>query len=236
MQLTRLERLRHDDDEGTLWPLSELQCSSMEFVSLDTLQEIARQYGYLAVFFGILLENAGIPLPGETITLVGGFLAGSGELLYWGVLGTAFCGAVIGDNIGYWIGFYGGWPLITRIGRLFRLSEMQLVGVRDRFAQNAAKAVFWGRFIALLRIFAGPLAGTAKMPYSQFLLWNTAGALAWSSMMVSLSYFVGRLIPLAQLISWVAEFAVVALVVVVAWVSISLWLDRRRSDVSEQRL
>jgi len=205
----------------------------MEWVSLETLQEIAHQYGYLAVFFGILLENAGIPIPGETITLVGGFLAGSGELRYWGVLGTAMGGAVIGDNIGYWIGFYGGWPLLTRIGRLFRLSESQLVGVRDQFAQNAAKAVFLGRFVALLRIFAGPLAGTAKMPYVRFLLWNTAGALAWASIMVSLAYFVGRLVPLAQLISWVAQFAVLALVGVIAWIAISIWLHYRPSEAHE---
>lgn len=205
----------------------------MEFVSLETLQDIASQYGYIAVFLGILLENAGIPLPGETITLVGGFLAGSGELQYWGVLATALCGAVIGDNIGYWIGFYGGWSLLTRIGRLFKLTEMQLVGVRDQFARNAAKAVFLGRFVALLRIFAGPLAGTAKMPYAQFLLWNAAGALAWASVMVSLSYFVGRLIPLAELISWVAQFAIVALALVIGWIIFSVWRERRPSEAHE---
>ena len=68
----------------------------MEFLSLETIQELASQYGYLAVFVGILLENLGIPLPGETITIVGGFLAGSGELNYWLVLGSAAMGAFIG--------------------------------------------------------------------------------------------------------------------------------------------
>jgi membrane protein DedA with SNARE-associated domain len=202
----------------------------MEFLSLETLQDIAHQYGYMAVFFGILLENAGIPIPGETITLIGGFLAGSGELEYLGVLLTALCGAVVGDNIGYWIGFYGGWPLLSRIGRLFRLSETQLVGVRDQFAQNAAKAVVLGRFVALLRIFAGPLAGTAKMPYWKFLMWNAVGAFAWATTMVSLSYVVGQIIPLAQLIAWVAQFAVVALLVVIAWIGVILWRERRPSE------
>ncbi|MEB3210648.1 MAG: DedA family protein [Leptolyngbyaceae bacterium] len=202
----------------------------MEFLSLETLQDIAHHYGYIAVFFGILLENAGIPIPGETITLIGGFLAGSGELEYVGVLLTALCGAVIGDNIGYWIGFYGGWPLLSRIGRLFRLSEAQLVGVRDQFAQNAAKAVFLGRFVALLRIFAGPLAGTAQMPYWKFLAWNTAGALAWATTMVSLAYGVGHFIPLAQLIAWVAQFAVLALVGVLIWIGVLIWRERRPSE------
>lgn len=205
----------------------------MEFVSLETLQDIARQYGYFAVFFGILLENAGIPLPGETITLVGGFLAGSGELSYVWVLGTAAIGAIIGDNIGYWIGFYGGWPLVIRVGRLFRLTEAQLLKARDQFARNASKAVFLGRFVALLRIFAGPLAGTARMAYPQFLFWNAAGAATWATVMVTLSYFVGRVISLETLISWVAQFAILALVLVVGWVAVLIWSETHQSQTQE---
>jgi len=73
---------------------------SFEFLSLETIQEIAKHYGYWAVFLGIALESLGIPIPGETITIVGGFLAGSGELDYWLVLGTASIGAVLGSSIG----------------------------------------------------------------------------------------------------------------------------------------
>jgi len=200
---------------------------SFELVSLETIQAIASEYGYWTVFFGIMLENAGVPLPGETITLVGGFLAGSGELDYWLVLASAIAGAVIGDNFGYWIGYFGGWTILTRLGRLFRLQEAQLIDVRDRFAENAAKAVFLGRFVALLRIFAGPLAGTAKMPYYKFLLCNLAGAAVWASAMVSLAYFVGRLVPLEQLIAWVGQFAIVTLIVVLGWVAVAYWLDHR---------
>lgn len=200
---------------------------SFELVSLETIQVIASEYGYWTVFFGIMLENAGVPLPGETITLVGGFLAGSGELDYWFVLGSAIAGAVIGDNFGYWIGYFGGWTILTRLGRLFRLQEAQLIDVRDRFAENAAKAVFLGRFVALLRIFAGPLAGTAKMPYHKFLICNLAGAAIWASAMVSLAYFVGRLVPLEQLITWVGQFAIVTLIVVIGWIAVAYWLDHR---------
>jgi membrane protein DedA with SNARE-associated domain len=206
---------------------------SLEFLSLETIQEIAREYGYWAVFLGISLENAGIPLPGETITLVGGFLAGSGELNYWFVLGSAIAGAVLGDNFGYWIGKWGGWPLLLRLGRFFRISEQQLEQVKHQFSMNAARAVFLGRFVALLRIFAGPMAGIAQMPYGQFLLCNAAGATVWASVMVSLSFFVGRIVPLDKLVSWVAQFAILALVLVVAWIAVPYWLESRNKGFEE---
>lgn len=203
---------------------------SFEIVSLETIQEIAHQYGYWAVFLGIALENAGIPLPGETITLVGGFLAGSGELDYWFVLGWAIAGAILGDNCGYWIGRWRGWPFLLAIGKLFRVQEAKLTEVKSQFSRNAAKAVFLGRFVALLRIFAGPLAGIARMPYWKFLLCNAAGAATWASVMVSLSFFVGQVVPLEQLVSGVAKFAIIALILVVGWVVIPIWWESRQAN------
>lgn len=200
---------------------------SLELIPLETIQAIASEYGYWAVFLGIMLENTGIPVPGETIIIVGGFLAGSGELNYWLVLGSAIAGAVIGDNLGYWIGYYGGWPLLTRLGRLFRLREEQLINVRDQFSQNAAKAVFLGRFVALLRIFAGPLAGIARMPYLKFLACNLAGATVWASIVVSLAYFIGKLVPLEQVVAWMAQLGLLAFAAVVAWIAVSIWLESR---------
>lgn len=200
-----------------------------EAISLEAIEEIARQYGYWAVFFGISLENAGVPLPGETITLVGGFLAGEGELDYWLVLGCAFGGAILGDNFGYWVGKWGGWPLLLRIGTLFRISEDQLQKIRTDFSQNAAKAVFLGRFVALLRIFAGPLAGIAEMPYGKFFICNAAGAAVWASVMVSLSFFVGRLIPLEQLVSSVAQFSIGALLLLVLAIAVPRLLESRNA-------
>lgn len=199
----------------------------LDFVSLEHLQDLAHEYGYWAVFWGILLENAGIPIPGETITLVGGFLAGSGELKFWPVWGTAIAGAVVGDNLGYWVGVYGGWPLLQKLGRIFRIQEDNLLAVKNQFSQNAARAVILGRFVALLRIFAGPLAGIAQMPYPKFLLCNLIGAAMWSSVMVSLAFFVGRLISLPTLVALVAKFTVLALLVVLVWIASTLWLERR---------
>ncbi|MBD2260625.1 DedA family protein [Pseudanabaena sp. FACHB-2040] len=208
----------------------------LDFVSLEVLQDLAHEYGYWAVFFGILLENAGIPIPGETITLIGGFLAGSGELKFWPVWATAISGAVVGDNLGYWIGAYGGWPLLQRLGKFFRIQETQLLAVKDQFSQNAARAVVLGRFVALLRIFAGPLAGIAQMPYPKFLLCNLLGATMWASVMVSLAYFVGQVIPLPTMVGWVAQFTVLALVLLVGWFVGTYWWEQRQQKLLVKEL
>ena len=205
-----------------------------ELISLELLQDIAREYGYWAIFCGILLENMGIPIPGETVTLIGGFLAGSDELNVWYVLGAATAGAILGDSGGYLLGYYGGWPLLVRIGKVLRVPESKLEGVRDRFSQNADKAVLFGRFVALLRVFAGPLAGITRMPYPKFLLCNAIGAATWASVMVSLTYFLGRLVPLDILIKWAAQFTGVALCIVVGWIAIAWWWESRHAAAQGQ--
>lgn len=204
----------------------------LELLSLETVQDLAHRFGYATVFLGILLENAGIPLPGETITVVGGFLAGSGELKLSGVLASAIGGAILGDSCGYWLGRWGGWPLLNRMGQWFRFSEDQLISVRDRFSRNAPQAVFLGRFIALLRIFAGPLAGIAGMPYKQFLLYNAMGAVLWGSITVGLAYFLGQVVPLEQIMHWLAQLGIAAVGVVVLVVLIQIWLHRRQERAS----
>lgn len=204
---------------------------SLDFLSLETIQEFAHHYGYWAVFLGILLENMGIPLPGETITLVGGFLAGSGELNYWLVLGNAIAGAILGSSFGYWLGLRGGWPLLLRLGKILRVQEAQLLQLKTRFKDNAARAVFGGRFIAFLRIFAGPMAGISGMPFGQFLFYNSTGAVLWASVMVTLSFFLGQIVSLDQLVAWAGQFALVTLSLVTAWVGISLWLEFRAKEV-----
>lgn len=205
-----------------------------ELISLDHIEALAQEYGYWVIFIGIMMENAGLPIPGETVSLVGGFLAGNDELKYWYVLGAAIAGATLGDNFGYWVGYWGGWPLLQRIGKILRISDERLESVRQRFSDNAPKAVFIGRFIALLRIFAGPLAGTVRMPYPWFLLCNLAGATLWATVMITLAYFVGRIVVLEQLVSWAAQFTVLALFVVIAAIAIPIWLEAR-SQRSESK-
>jgi membrane protein DedA with SNARE-associated domain len=200
---------------------------SLEIFSLEAIQELARHYGYWVVFLGISLENTGIPIPGETITLVGGFLAGSGELNYQWVLISAMGGAILGDNFGYWLGRWGGLSLLARIERFFHIPERHLTEARNQFSKNAAKAVFFGRFVALLRIFAGPLAGITQMPYAQFLLYNFLGAVIWALVTVTFSYVVGQIVPLHQLANWAAQLGILALLGFAAWIVIPIWWESR---------
>ncbi len=205
---------------------------SVELLSLENVQEIARHYGYWAIFFGIAIENTGIPLPGETITIVGGFLSGSGELKYWAVLASAIAGAVLGDSFGYWIGKTKGWQFLLAVSKVFRLEEEKLAAAKDKYAQNAALAVFFGRFITVLRIFAGPLAGITQMPYQKFLLYNIGGATVWATIIVSLSFFLGKVVALEQIIDWVAEAGILALLIVALSLALPRIIDYGRSKFS----
>ncbi|MBP0020601.1 MAG: DedA family protein [Cyanobacteria bacterium SBLK] len=207
---------------------------SLEIFSLEAIQELAHHYGYWVVFLGIALENTGIPIPGETITLVGGFLAGSGELDFQWVLVSAMGGAILGDNFGYWVGRWGGLSLLERIERFFRIPEQHLLEARKQFTKNAAKAVFFGRFVALLRIFAGPLAGITQMPYPQFLLCNFGGAVIWASVTVTFAYIVGQLVPLHQVANWSAQLGILALLAFMAWIAIPIWREYRQKQELEE--
>jgi membrane protein DedA with SNARE-associated domain len=198
---------------------------SVELLSLDHIQDIAEQYGYWAVFIGIALENTGIPIPGETITIVGGFLAGTGDLNYWLVLGVTIAGAIIGDNFGYWIGRIGGWPFLLRVGQVFRVPESKLEQARHQFSKNAARAVFLGRFVTLLRIFAGPMAGIAQMRYLYFLLCNSAGAALWALIIVTISFFCGRIIPLHQLVHSFSQVGLLALIALIIGAVVYYFLE-----------
>ncbi len=105
--------------------------------------------------------------------------------------------------------------------------------VKDRYAQNAAWAVFLGRYITLLRIFAGPLAGITQMPYDKFLLYNIGGATVWATVIVSLAFFLGRVVSLEQILAWVAQAGILAFVVAIGVIAIPVIIDyTRRKKIS----
>jgi membrane protein DedA with SNARE-associated domain len=193
---------------------------------MASLQEVIGRWGYVVIFAAMLLENAGLPLPGETVTLLGGYAAGSGQLNILGVMGAAAGGAVLGDNIGYWVGRRLGWGLILKVGRWLGQSPAQLEKLRDQFLRHAGKSVLLGRFVAVLRVVAGPMAGAVGMPYPKFLLCNVVGATLWATTMVSLAWLGGRWIPVERMVKGVVEFGLGALVLVALIVLLPRLLSR----------
>lgn len=205
----------------------------MDLIDTASLSSLLAQWGYPVIFVSMLLENAGLPLPGETMTLLGGYAAGSGQLNVFGVMAAAAGGAILGDNIGYWVGRRAGWSLILRLGGMLGQSADRLEGLRRGFLRHAGKSVFLGRFVAVLRVLAGPVAGAVGMPYGRFLLCNCLGALLWAGTMVSLAWLGGRWIPLERMVRGVVEFGLGALLLVLIVLVIPRllsWLEQRRLD------
>jgi membrane protein DedA with SNARE-associated domain len=156
-----------------------------------TLLHLVERFGYAIVLLGVGIESFGVPLPGETVLVVGAALAAQGHLAAWGVALAAWTGAVVGDNIGYWIGRRYGRRL-TKVRGLRRLYSEGRLQTADRFFERLGwLAVFLGRFVALLRIFAGPLAGMHGTPWRVFLLANAAGAAIWVATMTTIGVLVG---------------------------------------------
>jgi membrane protein DedA with SNARE-associated domain len=198
---------------------------------LQTLRQWLQHWGYGVIFGAMLLENAGVPLPGETVTLLGGYAAGSGQLQALGVMAAAASGAMLGDNIGYWVGRRAGWPFLVRVGALLRQSPEQMERLRESFLRHAGKSVLLGRFVAVLRVIAGPMAGAVGMPYRRFLLCNATGACLWAVTMVSLAWLGGRWIPFEKMVKGVVEFGLGALLLVAITLLLPKVLER-----FEQRL
>lgn len=159
---------------------------------LDLLRRYFVEYGYWTVAVVLLLENAGIPLPGETTLLFAAFLAFSEHrLTLWGIIVVGVIACTIGDNLGYWIGYHGGRPLLERQKRFFHLSDEHLRRGERFFSRYGSFTVFFARFVFGMRIIAGPLAGVLNMPWRKFLVFNFLGALLWVSVVTSLGYFFG---------------------------------------------
>ena len=203
-------------------------------VSSQDLVELLGRWGYGVIFAGMLLENAGLPLPGETLTLLGGYAAGSGQMALFGVIVAAATGAILGDNIGYWVGRRFGWDLLLRLGLWLRQSPEQMELLRQRFRRHASASVFLGRFVAVLRILAGPMAGAVGMPYGRFLVCNVCGALLLSTAMVSLAWLGGRWIPIDRMITGVMQFGLGLLVLVALLAFLPKWISRWQAGVLDR--
>ena len=157
------------------------------------MTNLVAQYGYLAVLVIVGLESTGVPLPGETTLVAAALYAGATHNLnIVGVVIAAAVGAILGDNLGYLIGHWGGYRLLIRYGRYIRLSEKRIKIARYLFLRYGGEVVFFGRFTAILRAYAAFLAGTTRMPWRRFLFFNAAGGIAWATIYGGGAYLLGR--------------------------------------------
>ncbi|MFF3975179.1 DedA family protein [Streptomyces sp. NPDC001828] len=176
----------------------------------EWLENIPAVSVYLLVALVIGVESLGIPLPGEIVLVSSALLASQQGHINPLVLGAcATAGAVIGDSIGYAIGRKGGRPLLAWLGRKFpkHFSEGHVAMAERSFQKWGMWAVFFGRFIALLRIFAGPLAGVLHMPYWKFLIANVLGGICWAGGTTAVIYYLGIVAE-----SWLKNFSYLGLV------------------------
>jgi membrane protein DedA with SNARE-associated domain len=149
-------------------------------------------YGYWAVGIIIALESMGVPLPGETTLVSVSIYAGvTGSLSIHWIIVAAALGAVIGDNAGYWIGRRIGYPILLRYGRYVRITESKIKLGRYLFALHGGKVVFFGRFLAILRVLAALLAGANRMPFGRFFAFNAAGGAVWAAIFGAGAYVLG---------------------------------------------
>jgi membrane protein DedA with SNARE-associated domain len=191
---------------------------------LGDLLHLIGRYGYLVVFFGVMLESAGVPLPGETVLIAAGALVHRrvldlGDTLFFGILG-----AVIGDQIGYWVGRLGGRPFALRWGRYAFITPERLGHAEAFFARHGGRAVFLARFVTGLRVFGALVAGTSRMPWVRFALYNVLGGTVWATAAVSLGYFLWASISLVE--HWVGRASLI-LVAALALAWLLRWVYRR---------
>jgi membrane protein DedA with SNARE-associated domain len=174
------------------------------------------RYGYWAVFFGVMLENAGLPIPGETILLGAAYFASQGHFQIEWVILIALVSAVLGDNIGFWIGRLLGRRVLEKYGKYVGLSESRLRALDLFFETRGPKLVFVARFIAFFRVFTALFAGSSKMAWPVFLKFNVLGALLWSIVIGGLGYLFGSVEDLLN--NWVATVGFAGFVLLILWI------------------
>ena len=179
--------------------------------------------GYPLLFVLVMAESGGVPLPGETALIVGAVLAAEHQLQIEFVIAVAAAGAIVGDNIGYYIGRRGGRWLLQRPGPFHRHRLQVLEMGEPFFARHGPKAVFFGRFVLGLRTWASWLAGANHMRWRTFFLWNALGGICWATGVGLLAYFLGR--SAGNLLTTFGIYGLVALALAV--LGVFIWHRRR---------
>jgi membrane protein DedA with SNARE-associated domain len=193
----------------------------------EWIVDLFARYGYAVVFAGVFLENAGLPVPGETALLAGSALAHFGRLSLVRVIVTAIVAAVLGDNLGFLIGRRLGRGVAARHGWRVGLTPHRLAQFDRFFDRHGARTVFIARFVTGLRVFGALLAGASGLRWPKFLFYNATGAVAWSTIFGGVGYALAY--SWETLERWVGGTGLVALAAVVVIIIVAVVRSRRQS-------
>ncbi len=149
-------------------------------------------HGLIILFAVVAAESAGVPLPGETALIAAGVLSAEGHYSLASVIAVAAAAAIIGDNVGYWIGRKGGRALLRKTPFVRDYFERALPPAEAFFERHGSKAVFIARFVSVLRVTSAWVAGISRMPWWRFSIWNAAGGIAWAALVATIAYEFGR--------------------------------------------
>ena len=159
--------------------------------SIQGFVEAHSQWALLIMFLLLTLESFGLPVPGETALIACSVLASQGSLSIAWVLVIGITAAIVGDNLGYWAAREGGRPLLQRNRFTRAYAEKYLPKGERFFARHGGKAVFFGRFVAVLRVTSAWTAGLSHMHWWRFFGWNAAGGIVWATGVTLVSYYLG---------------------------------------------
>jgi membrane protein DedA with SNARE-associated domain len=187
---------------------------------------LVHHYGLIALFLVVMLESGGVPLPGETALVAAAIFASQGNLNIVEVIAVAAAAAIVGDNLGYWVGRTGGRKVLERFGPLRRWSERALPWAERFFERHGGKTIFLARFFSVLRVTAAWLAGISRMHWWMFFLWNAAGGIVWATLVGLVAFYSGH--AAADAIGRYGLWAGVGIVVVLALLVGGLHFWRKR--------
>jgi membrane protein DedA with SNARE-associated domain len=159
---------------------------------MDKFYPLIEHYGYLIVFFGVMLGTSGIPFPSAAILLAAGVLVQQGNLDLRYAIVVGILGAIIGNQIGYWVGHRAGRSFVLKWGRYVKLTPERLEQVERLFARHGGMAVFAARFFSVSRVLEALVAGTSRMRFGTFLFYSVLGGAVWATAVVLVGYFFGQ--------------------------------------------
>jgi membrane protein DedA with SNARE-associated domain len=188
----------------------------------EWLVDLFARYGYAVVFAGVFLENTGLPVPGETALLAGAALAHFGRLSLWHVVVTAIAAAILGDNLGFFIGRRGGRWLLERYGHRLGVTAARLAEFDRFFERYGPKTIFVARFITGLRVVGAMLAGASGLRWPIFLFYNASGAVVWCTAVAAAGYMLAN--SWDTLERWIGRTGLMALILIII---VALFARRR---------